>query len=193
MTGEAPGLSYALRRELIKRVCQLVAGRVSVLVGITDTAFVESVELARNAADCGADALVVTTPYYFPAGQTELNDYVSRLVPELPLPLMLYNMPSLTKVWFEIDTLRALSDLDKIVGVKDSSGDLDYFGELLSLKQQRPDWTFFIGPEHLLAEAVAEVGGHCDGRDARLPLACRCDCRAARLHPRHETRPAHRR
>ncbi len=40
---------------------------------------------------------------------------------------MLYNMPSLTKVWFEIDTLRQLSEIDSILGVKDSSGDLDYF------------------------------------------------------------------
>lgn len=157
-TGEAPNLSYALRRELIERVCKLVAGRVAVLVGITDTAFVESVRLAGTASDCGADALVVTTPYYFPAGQTELNDYVRHLVPELPLPLMLYNMPTLTKVWFEIETVKALSDLEKIVGVKDSSGDLDYFGKLVNLRQQRPDWTFFVGPEHLLTEAV-RLGG----------------------------------
>ena len=58
---------------------------------------------------------------------------------------MLYNMPALTKVWFEIDTLKALTDLEKVVGVKDSSGDLDYFAELVSLRQQRSDWTFFIG------------------------------------------------
>tara|TARA_R110002096_G_scaffold104771_10_gene230720 strand:- start:1166 stop:2077 length:912 start_codon:yes stop_codon:yes gene_type:complete len=157
-TGEAPSLGYALRRELIKRVCAQVAGRIPVLVGITDTAFVESVALAKTAADCGADALVVTTPYYFPAGQTELSEYVEHLVPELPLPLMLYNMPALTKVWFEIDTLRALTEHEKIVGVKDSSGDLEYFGELVTLRQQRPDWTFFMGPEHLLADAV-RLGG----------------------------------
>ncbi|MDF1812366.1 MAG: dihydrodipicolinate synthase family protein [Verrucomicrobiales bacterium] len=153
-TGEAPSLSYALRRELIKKVCQQAAGRVPVLVGITDTAFVESVNLAKTAADCGADALVLTTPYYFPAGQTELSEYVSHLVPELPLPLMLYNMPALTKVWFEVETLRALSDNEKIVGVKDSSGDLEYFGDLVSLRKERPDWTFFVGPEHLLVDAV---------------------------------------
>lgn len=157
-TGEAPSLSYALRRELIERVCSMVAGRVPVLVGITDTAFVESVSLAKVAADGGADALVVTTPYYFPAGQTELTEYIEHLVPELPLPLMLYNMPALTKVWFEIDTLRSLVDHENIIGVKDSSGDLEYFGELVRLREERPDWTFFIGPEHLLAEAV-RIGG----------------------------------
>src|SRR5579859_7119518 len=49
-TGEGPGLSYRLRRDLITRVCRQVKQRVPVLVGITDTSFVESVELARYAA-----------------------------------------------------------------------------------------------------------------------------------------------
>jgi 4-hydroxy-tetrahydrodipicolinate synthase len=71
---------------------------------------------------------------------------------------MLYNMPSLTKVWFEIETLGKLSHFDKIVGVKDSSGDLDYFKQLVSLKELRPDWSMLIGPEHLTAEAV-KLGG----------------------------------
>jgi len=157
-TGEAPSLSYRLRREMIDRVCAQVDCRVPVLVGITDTAFEESVALARHAADAGAEGLVLAQPYYFPAGQTELIEYVEHLVPELPLPLMLYNMPALTKVWFEIDTLQQLSHLEGIAGVKDSSGDLDYFSRLPELRTERPDWTFFMGPEHLLVESV-RLGG----------------------------------
>jgi len=157
-TGEAPSLSYRLRREYIERVCQLVNQRVPVLVGITDTSFVESVALAHFAKNAGAQALVLSTPYYFPAGQTELAQYVSRIVNELPLPLMLYNMPSLTKVWFEIETLEKLAQHKNIVGVKDSSGDLDYFDRLLKLRQLRPDWSFLIGPEHLLLEALKRGG-----------------------------------
>jgi 4-hydroxy-tetrahydrodipicolinate synthase len=157
-TGEAPSLSYRLRSELINRVCELANGRVPVLVGITDTAFVESVKLAHIAKDAGAKAVVLSTPYYFPAGQTELIGYVERISRELPLPLVLYNMPSLTKVWFEWETLQHLSTLENIVGVKDSGGDLDYFKRLLLLKQQRPDWSIMIGPEHLLPVAV-QLGG----------------------------------
>lgn len=157
-TGEAPSLSYRLRREMIGETIRLVAKRVPVLVGVTDTAFVESVELARYAAECGADAAVLTTPYYFPAGQTELTAYVQNIAPLIPLPLMLYNMPGLTKVWFEIETLHALAAIDSVVGVKDSSGDLDYFGQLCKLKALRPDWTILIGPEAKLAEAHA-LGG----------------------------------
>ena len=157
-TGEAPSLSYRLRREMIRRCVEFVAGRVPVLVGVTDTAFVESVELARHAADCGADFAVLTTPYYFPAGQTELTAYVRNLAPLIPIPLVLYNMPGMTKVWFEVETLRALSDIDTIVGVKDSGGDLEYFRQVCQLKSIRPDWSVLIGPEAKLREAHA-VGG----------------------------------
>ncbi|MFZ5833133.1 MAG: dihydrodipicolinate synthase family protein [Planctomycetota bacterium] len=153
-TGEAPSLSYRLRGEMIRRVTGIVSRRVPVLVGITDTAFVESIQLARIAAEAGADAVVLATPYYFPAGQTELVGYIQNITRELPLPLLLYNMPSLTKVWFEIETLRRLADLESIVGVKDSSGDLEYFARLVELRTVRPDWSLFVGPEEHLAEAV---------------------------------------
>ncbi|MCC9608948.1 dihydrodipicolinate synthase family protein [Blastopirellula sp. JC732] len=157
-TGEAPSLSYRLRREVIDAVCRQTAGRFPVLVGVTDTAFIESIALAQHAADAGAAAVVLSTPYYFPAGQTELSSYVRNIVAELPLPLMLYNMPALTKVWFEIETLEKLSDLEGIVGLKDSSGDLDYFGKATGLKRLRPDWSVLIGPEALLPEAM-QLGG----------------------------------
>ena len=157
-TGEAPSLGYRLRRELIERTCKLTAGHVPVLVGITDTAFVESVGVARHAAECGAAAVVLSTPYYFPAGQTELLGYVQNLLPQLPLPLVLYNMPSLTKVWFELDTLKKLTDQERIVGIKDSSGDLAYFESLMSLRATRPDWSIMIGPEAMLPQAM-KLGG----------------------------------
>lgn len=153
-TGEAPSLSYRLRRELIGRVCDQVAGRVPVLVGITDTSFVEALSIADLAAECGAAAAVMSTPYYFPAGQTELMRYIEHVLDACPLPLMLYNMPSLTKVWFEFESLERLSQHPSVVGVKDSSGDLDYFDRLLTLKTKRPDWSILIGPEHLTQHAV---------------------------------------
>ncbi len=155
-TGEAPSLSYRLRREIVAAVCQQVAGRVPVLVGVTDTSFIESIELARFAAQQGADYIVLSTPYYFPAGQTELLLYIEKFVAVSPLPVMLYNIPSMTKVAIEIETVRKLLDNRRIVGVKDSSGDEDYFRELLTVKVERPDWSLFIGPEHLTAWAVGQ-------------------------------------
>ena len=158
-TGEAPGLGYRLRRELIDRVCRQVAGRVPVLVGITDTAFVESVALARHAAGAGAAAVVLSAPYYFPAGQPELREYLAHIVPELALPVVLYNMPSLTKITFGRDTVQGALANPRIVGLKDSSGDMPYFHQVLHLIRQRPDWGLMIGPEELLAEATL-LGGH---------------------------------
>ena len=179
-TGEAPSLSYQLRWDLIDRVTKLVRGRVPVLVGITDTSFVESVNVAVHAAECGASAVVLSTPYYFPAGQTELTGYVENIVAKLPLPLVLYNMPSLTKVWFEVETLRKLTALNQVIGIKDSSGDLEYFKQLMSLRTERPDWSIMIGPEALLPEAMAlgGDGGVAGGANAfpRLFVDCYDAC-----------------
>jgi 4-hydroxy-tetrahydrodipicolinate synthase len=157
-TGEAPSLSYHLRRQWIDNVCELVAGRVPILVGITDTSFIESVSLAKHAAQAGANAVVLSTPYYFPAGQTELTAYIDHIVDELPLPLVLYNMPSLTKVWFDVETVEKLSAHPNIIGVKDSSGDLEYFKSITELKRLRPDWFVMIGPEAMLGKAM-QAGG----------------------------------
>jgi len=158
-TGEGPSLSYRLRQELIERTCRLVKGRVPVLVGITDTAFVESVKVARWSADAGADALVVAPPYYLPEAQPELQEYISHLVPELALPLFLYNMPALTKVAFEPETVRQAMDDPRIIGLKDSSGNMTYFHRLAALLKHRPDWALLMGPEELLADAIF-AGGH---------------------------------
>jgi len=157
-TGEGPSLSYRLRRELIERVCKQVKRRVPVLVGITDTAFVESVNVARWSVDFGAEAVVAAPPYYMPEGQPELQEWLDHLVPELPLPLYLYNMPPLTKVPFEVETVRHALDHERIIGLKDSSGDLGYFKEMAALLKRRPDWSLFIGPEEKLFDAL-KLGG----------------------------------
>ncbi|UCG59755.1 MAG: dihydrodipicolinate synthase family protein [Phycisphaerales bacterium] len=158
-TGEAPSLSHLLRSELIERVCRQVAGRVPILVGITDTSFVESVNIACKAADSGAQAVVLAPPYYFPAGQAELLEYLRHLTPELPLPLFLYNMPSYTKLVFEPETVVAAAEIAGVVGIKDSSANIVYFHRLQALLKKRPDFTLLIGPEELLAETIL-LGGH---------------------------------
>jgi 4-hydroxy-tetrahydrodipicolinate synthase len=158
-TGEGPGLGYRLRRELIGRVCGQVKNRVPVLVGITDTAFVESVDLARHAANAGAAALVVAPPYYLPEAQPELQEYLDHLVAELPLPLFLYNMPALTKVHFELETVRRALDEPRIIGLKDSSGDLAYFKAAAEIIKRRPDWSLLIGPEEKLFDSL-QLGGN---------------------------------
>lgn len=152
-TGEGPSLGGKLKRELIERVCSLVGKRVPVLVGVTDAAFAETVELAERCAGRGADAVVLAMPYYFPAGQAELLEYLERLMPEIPLPLFLYNMPAMTKIDIAPETVRQAADIKGIVGCKDSSGNMVNFHQLLRLFADRPDFSLLIGPEELLGEA----------------------------------------
>jgi len=158
-TGEAPSLSYKLRQELVERTCAQVKKRVPVLVGITDTSFVESSRLAQAADKAGADALVVAPPHYFPAGQPELLEYLKHLVKKLALPLFLYNMPSLTKLIFEPETVQKAAELKAIIGLKDSSANMVYFHKLQMLLAGRPDFSLLVGPEELLAETIL-LGGH---------------------------------
>jgi 4-hydroxy-tetrahydrodipicolinate synthase len=157
--GEGPSLSPRLQRELIERVCRQVDGRLPVLVGVTDSSPVQSTALARHAADAGADAIVIAPPFYFPLEQSELLAYVEQQIADSPLPVMLYNMPGLCKVVYEPETVRRLLANPRVIGLKDSSGDLVYFRRVHELTRSRADWTLLIGPEHLLDEAIA-IGGH---------------------------------
>ncbi|WP_164100791.1 dihydrodipicolinate synthase family protein [Candidatus Laterigemmans baculatus] len=157
-TGEGPSLPQTVRRDLIMLTCKFVDQRVPVMVGITESVPAMGLELGRIAAGEGATATVLAPPYYFPLTQQELGDYAEGLAAELELPLMLYNMPGLTKVWYEVETLRRLTQVESIIGLKDSSGDLRYFEAAVELKRLRPDWSLLVGPEHLLS-ATLQLGG----------------------------------
>ena len=159
-TGEGPALPMTVRRAVVERTVKQVAGRVPVLVGISDTVLSDSLALTRFAAERGAAAVVAAPPYYFPAGQEPLERWCRALVAGLPLPLLLYNMPEMVKVILEPDTVRRLADLPGIVGLKDSGGDLAVFaGYARVLRESRPDWSLLIGPEQMLPQAHA-LGGH---------------------------------
>ena len=98
-------------------------------------------------------------PYYYRASQAELLEYLKHLVSQMPLPLFLYNMPSHTKLSFELQTVRQAAELPGVVGLKDSSADMIYFHRLITLFHDRPDFTLMVGPEELLGEVVL-LGGH---------------------------------
>jgi 4-hydroxy-tetrahydrodipicolinate synthase len=158
-TGEFASLSYKLREELISLTCRLVNGRLPVLAGISDSAFTESLNLARKAEECGVSAVVLTPPYYFAPGQPELIEYLKRIMIRMPLPLFIYNMPVHTKVVFEPDTVKAAASIPGIIGMKDSSSNLAYFKQIQYALRDHPDFSFLLGPEEFLAEFVL-TGGH---------------------------------
>ncbi len=157
-TGEGPSLSYAVRKQLISETCKIVNKKVPVLVGITDTSFDGTMEIANHAKKVGADALVVAPPYYFPIAQEEMGDYLESLVPMLPLPFMLYNMPSCTKLHLSIDVVKRAKELGAI-GIKDSSGDLTYLYMLIEEFKNDPSFSIIAGTELFLPETIMN-GGH---------------------------------
>ena len=167
-TGEAAAVSVRMRKEIVEQVSRQTAGRIPVLVGVSDTSLVDALAAAEHAAAAGADAIVATTPYYLPLEQEELLDYFRALHDESPLPLYLYNMPGLTKTWISLEVVRAAMDWPNVHGLKDSSGDLAYFREIAADLHRRPDWSLLVGPEGLMVDTLA-MGGHgCVGGGANV-------------------------
>lgn len=154
-TGEGPALSYKLRRELIQRTCRQVAGRVPVLIGVTDSAYPEMLQMAECAAVSGANALVVAPPFYFPLEQSDLLRLIESLASSSSLPVYLYNQPELTKMSFSPETVEQAAAIPGVAGIKDSSGDMDYLKKVLARMQGNSDFRVLVGPEHLLLEALS--------------------------------------
>lgn len=164
-TGEGPSLPFDLRAEVIAQACSVASGRVAVLAAISDTVYSDSVRLARLAEEAGADAVVATPPYYFRYSQEELLAYIARLSGEIALPLWLYNIPSLTKVAFEPETVRRAAELPRVAGLKDSSFDMIYLKEVIGLVRGYADFSVMLGPEEQLLEGLrlGAHGGVCGG------------------------------
>ncbi len=157
-TGEAPNLSYELRIEFIHKACALIDKKVPVMVGITDTSIKGSLDIANAAKEAGADTLVISTPYYLPMSPAEYEEYLEILVPKLPFPFMMYNMPSCTKFHMSVATVRKAKQLGAI-GIKDSSGDLEYLYSLIEEFKDSPDFSIIVGTELFIPETVMN-GGH---------------------------------
>ncbi len=158
-TGEEQSLSYPLRQQMIRETCRINNNRLPVLVCITDTSIVESIKLAQLAADCGASGVVSAPPYYFATGQPELAEFYETLVPQLPLPVFLYNMPSHTKVNFAPATIHRIAANKQVVGFKDSSANTVYFQSVMYAMKERPDFAMLVGPEEVTGECVL-LGAH---------------------------------
>jgi dihydrodipicolinate synthase/N-acetylneuraminate lyase len=162
-TGEGPSLSYELRAQLIESACRLAAGRVPVLVAVTDNVYERTRAMTHVAERAGASAVVLAPPCYFRISQTDLLHYVKRFAGESPLPVFLYNIPSLMKTMFDPDTVRRASEFSNVVGFKDSSGDLKYLSDVIrTISSEVP---VMMGPEEMLLDAMqaGAVGGVCGG------------------------------
>lgn len=158
-TGELASLSAAQRDSVIESAVAFAAGRLPVLVGISDTCLDESVRLGRLARESGANAVVVMTPYYYDLSQDEIRGYFRGLLPKLNLPVMIYHMPWLTGHQLDSDTLRALMDLPNVIGFKDSSGDPAFLDRLIEIAAVRPEVAVLVGDESLFLAGL-KLGAH---------------------------------
>jgi 4-hydroxy-tetrahydrodipicolinate synthase len=158
-TGEAPNLPYDVRAALIEQTCKLVASRVPVIVGITDTSYTDALGMAARAYECGAVGVVAAPPYYYQVAQADLLVYFKSLAAASPLPLFLYNAPLNTHSWIEVATAIAAAGEPNIVGLKDSGLNMGYFHAVREGVRPFMDFSLLVGPDDLLAEGVL-LGAH---------------------------------
>ena len=122
------GESYALTEDEKKRVIEVsvdeVNGRVPVYAGTGAVTTKMTIELSRYAVNVGADAVTIVTPYFIKPSQDELYMHYKRIAESVDSPILIYNNPGRTNVNLEAETVKKLAEIDNIVGIKDSSGDL---------------------------------------------------------------------
>jgi 4-hydroxy-tetrahydrodipicolinate synthase len=146
--GEGAWLSTAQRAGIVEATVRATAGRAPVLVGLMLPGTAPARDAALQAADGGADALVVGSPYYFGVDAASQQRHVEAILSATPLPVLLYNIPQCTHTPLARETVEALVAEPRILGVKDSWGDMPYFQSLLTLKQRRPTFRVLQGHEH---------------------------------------------
>ena len=163
-TGEWASLPAEARKEVVIQGIACTHGRLPVWVNISDNSLVEVQRKADEAALAGADGLVMAPPGYYSMTQDELRKFLDLAIEGIPLPVMLYNAPQYTRTVLAPETVRALSNHDNVLGIKDSSGDLDYLSSLIRTNPPK-GFSILVGSETLLWESrqMGCKGGVCGG------------------------------
>jgi 4-hydroxy-tetrahydrodipicolinate synthase len=112
-------------------VVEETRGRVPVYAGTGAVTTRENVALARMAEKAGADALSVITPYFISPNQKELIEFYTAVAESVSIPVLLYNNPGRTGVKINVETVVKLAEVPNIIGIKDSSGDLELASEYI--------------------------------------------------------------
>lgn len=135
-SGEAPYLDRNERVEIIRGVKEVITDK-KLIAGIGSASLRRALRYAEDAEEEGVDAFLVITPFYFRYTQEEIIDYYRTISKAVDTPILLYNFPQTTGIWIEPETVDMLVDGEKIVGMKDSSGDLRYHIKILSKIRDR--------------------------------------------------------
>ena len=123
-TGESPTLSHEEHRTVVEVVVKQAAGKIPIIAGAGSNNTSESVDLIQFASKIGADGALVVTPYYNKPSQRGLYTHYKTLHDCSDIPIIIYNIPGRSVVDMTVETMRELSKLERIVGVKDATGDV---------------------------------------------------------------------
>jgi dihydrodipicolinate synthase/N-acetylneuraminate lyase len=169
-TGEAPLLQDDEHRRAVAWSREATPAGKWLIAGTGAESTRQAIALTKGAAEAGADAVLVRPPSYFPpVAARALANYYRAIADASPVPVLVYNIPKYTRVTLPEELLSELSTHPRIVGVKDSSGDLK---NLAAYREAAPEWVVFVGSGSLLLSAL-EL--ECDGGIVAVA------CYAARL------------
>lgn len=156
-TGESATLSVPEHCEVIKHCVSYIAGRIPIVAGTGANSTWEAIKLTQAAADAGADACLLVTPYYNRPTQLGLYEHFKAIAEAVNIPQILYNVPGRTAVDMLNDTVGRLVDLENIVGIKDATGDPARALDLI--ERFAPDIAIYSGDDPTAMELML-AGGH---------------------------------
>ncbi len=123
-TGESPTLSHSEHRKVIEIAIKECKGKIPVIAGTGSNSTTEAIELSKYAEKCGANGLLIVTPYYNKPTQEGLYQHYKKINDNVGIPIIIYNIPSRSVIDMTVETMAKLFELKNIVGVKDATGDL---------------------------------------------------------------------
>lgn len=156
-TGESPTLSTAEHQRVIEICIKAANKRVPIIAGTGSNSTEEAVSLTKHAADAGANAVLVVSPYYNRPTQKGLYLHFKEIADSVDIPIILYNIAGRTAVNIEPATIAQLAkDCKNIVGVKEASGSLD---QMSVIKHLCPADFLLLSGDDALTLPVLSIGG----------------------------------
>jgi 4-hydroxy-tetrahydrodipicolinate synthase len=154
--GEIYSLTDEERRKVIDITVKETNGRVPVYAGTGEVTTEKVIRLTRYAKDAGADAASICTPYFIRPSSRELYTHYKKVADAVDIPIILYNNPDRTGVNLDAQTVSKLAEIDNIVGVKDSSGDLTLTADYIRLTPE--DFAVIAGRDSLILATLLYGG-----------------------------------
>ncbi|WP_064681176.1 dihydrodipicolinate synthase family protein [Rhizobium bangladeshense] len=147
------------RQEIIEHSAKVINGRVPLIVGVIDPTTDRVINHARIARSAGADAVVVTAPFYTVTSQAETIDHFRYIRDAVDVPLIAYDIPVCVHVKLQRQTSVTLAKEGTIIGIKDSSGDDGNFRYVLLDLVDNKDVFLMTGSE-IVVDTALQMGAH---------------------------------